>query len=66
MERWEYKTLKFKIGSFWGRVKVDENEFETALNAAGDQGWELVSSLDTNEYQGQSKELIVIMKRRKA
>jgi hypothetical protein len=66
MERWEYKTLKFKIGSFWGGVKVKENEFEVMLNDAGDQGWELVSSLDTSEHQGQSKEIIVIMKRRKA
>lgn len=66
MERWEYRTLKFKIGSFWGGVKVDENEFESKLNEAGEQGWELVSCVDTSEHQGQSKELIVIMKRRKS
>ncbi|WP_256758121.1 DUF4177 domain-containing protein [Cohnella sp. WQ 127256] len=66
MERWEYKTLKMKIGTFWGGVKVDESEFETVLNQAGEQGWELVSSVDTSQYQGQSKDLICIMKRRKS
>jgi hypothetical protein len=65
MGKWEYKTFKFKIGSFWGGVKVKENEFEMLLNEAGEQGWELVSCLDTSEHQGQSKELIVIMKRTK-
>jgi hypothetical protein len=66
MDKWEYKTLKFKVGTFWGGVKVNENDFENILNEAGDAGWELVSCLDTSEHQGQSKELIVILKRKKS
>lgn len=65
MEKWEYKTIKFQIGTFWGGVKVDENYLEMVLNEAGENGWELVSSVDTSQYQGQSNELVVIMKRRK-
>ncbi|GGG85427.1 DUF4177 domain-containing protein [Paenibacillus radicis (ex Gao et al. 2016)] len=65
MDKWEYKTLKFKIGSFWGGVNVDEQQFEDILNEAGSQGWELVSSVDTSQYQGQSKDLIVVMKRKR-
>ncbi|NBC69563.1 DUF4177 domain-containing protein [Paenibacillus sacheonensis] len=63
MEQWEYKTIKFKIGGFLGG-KLDPNEFEDMLNQYGVQGWELISCFDTSKYQGESKDIISIFKRR--
>jgi len=64
MEQWEYKTLKFMTGGFFGG-KVDEEELELELNRYGADGWELVSTFDTSQSQGASREIIVVFKRRK-
>jgi len=63
MEKWEYKTLKIEFKGFWSR-NLDANEFEGDLNLLGRDGWELVSCFDTSQYQGESKEVIAILKRR--
>jgi hypothetical protein len=64
MEKWEYRTIKYKTGGFLGG-KVNEGEFEESLNGFGEEGWELVSCFDTSVYQGQSRDIIVVFKRRK-
>ncbi|GIP23825.1 MULTISPECIES: DUF4177 domain-containing protein [Paenibacillus] len=64
MEQWEYRTLKFKTGGFLGG-KIDEEEFEYALNTYGQEGWELVSCFDTSQSQGASRDIIVVFKRRR-
>ena len=64
MEQWEYKTIKFKIGGFLGG-KLKPEELDLELNNYGSEGWELVSCFDTSKYQGESKDIIVIFKRRK-
>ncbi|CAH0118655.1 MULTISPECIES: DUF4177 domain-containing protein [unclassified Paenibacillus] len=64
MEQWEYRTIKYETGGFFGG-KVREDEFEEELNRHGREGWELVSCFDTSIYQGQSKDIIVVFKRRK-
>ncbi|RAR41489.1 DUF4177 domain-containing protein [Paenibacillus sp. MDMC362] len=63
MDQWEYKTLKYKTGGFLGG-KVDEEEFEDLLNSYGIDGWELISCFDTSVHQGQSRDIIAVMKRR--
>ncbi|WP_342437117.1 DUF4177 domain-containing protein [Paenibacillus sp. FSL L8-0436] len=63
MERWEYKTIKFKTGGFWGG-RVDDSEFQEELNFYGKEGWELVSCFDTSQAQGASKDVIVVFKRK--
>ncbi|WP_410769405.1 DUF4177 domain-containing protein [Fontibacillus sp. BL9] len=65
MEQWEYKTMKYKTGGFLGG-KVDTEEFELELNRYGLDGWELVSCFDTSLSQGQSRDVIVIFKRKKS
>jgi hypothetical protein len=62
MQKWEYKTMKYKTGGFLGG-KVDTEEFEYELNALGSEGWELVSCFDTSMSQGSSREIIVVFKR---
>lgn len=61
--KWEYRTIKYKTGGFLGG-KVKEDEFEQILNEAGYEGWELVSCFDTNEANGQSKDIIAVFKRK--
>lgn len=64
MEQWEYKTIKYKTGGFLGG-KVDPEQFEHELNQYGFEGWELVSCFDTNLSQGQSRDVIIVFKRRR-
>jgi len=64
MEQWEYKTWKYKTGGFLGG-KIDEEEFDAQLNQFGKEGWELVSCFDTSVYQGQSRDIVVVFKRRR-
>ncbi|WP_066305735.1 DUF4177 domain-containing protein [Bacillus sp. FJAT-29814] len=64
MDRWEYKSIKFKPGGFFGG-KLDESEFENELNEYGNKGWELISCFDTSFGQGTSREVIAVMKRKK-
>ncbi|RHW43329.1 DUF4177 domain-containing protein [Neobacillus notoginsengisoli] len=63
MDKWEYKTIKFKPGGFLGG-KIDEEELETDFNKYGQEGWELVSCFDTSFGQGTSREVIAVMKRK--
>lgn len=63
MDQWEYKTLKYKTGGFLGG-KVNEEEFEDLLNSYGIDGWELISCFDTSVHQGQSRDIIAVMKRK--
>lgn len=62
MLRWEYLTLKFGT-SGWLGGHVDTAELDAELNALGDDGWEVVAALDTNQSHGQSRYIVVILKR---
>lgn len=64
MDYWEYKTLKYATGGFFGG-KIDHEEFEVELNNLGYEGWELVSCFDTSMSQGASRDIIVVFKRKK-
>lgn len=64
MEKWEYMTYKYRTGGWLGG-KVDTEEFDQALNHYGEHGWEVVSCLDTSVSQGQSRDVLVVFKRRK-
>ncbi|MGG1661446.1 DUF4177 domain-containing protein [Brevibacillus sp. NRS-1366] len=64
MEKWEYRTIKFQTGGFFGG-KLDTNEFEAMLNKMGEQGWELISCFDTSQSQGASRDVVTVLKRRK-
>jgi hypothetical protein len=64
MDRWEYKSIKIEVRGFWTK-KLDVNEFDDQLNSLGSDGWELVSCFDTSQYQGESKEVIAVFKRKR-
>ena len=62
--RFEYKTIKLATSGFLGG-KFDASDLDAELNRLGDQGWELVSSFDTNSVHGQTRDIVAILKRRK-
>lgn len=61
---WEYKTLEFKSRGFWIDGKVNIKEIDYELNRLGAKGWELVSMVGTNQYQGASRKIILVLKRK--
>ena len=62
MVQWEYKSVSFDVGGFWGGV-LNTSEFDRATNQYGQEGWELVSCFDTNYSQGGSRYIIAVFKR---
>ena len=61
MEKFEYRTMTYEAKGAWGG-KVD-SELEERLNALGSQGWELVSTVATNQI-GSTNSLVSIFKRK--
>ena len=60
---WEYRTVKFPAsGGFLGG-RIDTAAFNARLNELGEQGWELMSALATNQGYGWSREILAILKR---
>jgi hypothetical protein len=63
MRRFEYRTVKCDIGGKWfSAAEFDPGTLDVVLNSHGQQGWELVSSIDTNQG-GTSRYLVLIFKR---
>lgn len=63
---WEYKTLQldFQSGSFFSMGgQFDAKILSTELNRLGWDGWELVSTFDTNNVQGATRFVIAVLKR---
>ncbi len=60
--RWEYKVHAFDSKHFLsGKFKWED--FEGDLNRMGREGWELVSTLDTNSYRGSTGSVVALFKR---
>jgi len=60
--KWEYKTLCLSISGLMV-PNVNTDEIDTALGRLGRDGWELVSTFDTNAGRGRSHQLVAIFKR---
>ena len=63
MDRFEYKTLFTDAKGVFGG-KVDEHTFQNDLNELGHEGWELVSTVATDQAYGSTRWVISILKRR--
>ena len=63
MIRWEYKIIKFGTKGILGG-KLDEVELEAKMNERGKEGWELTTAMDTNQSHGETRDVIVMFKRR--
>lgn len=62
MKKYEYKVITTTEEGFWD-PKVQEQKIEAELNKLGSEGWELTSVIDTNNYQGKTKEIVLFLKR---
>lgn len=63
MDKYEYYTYVYNTEGIMGG-KVDVNVFQNELNKLGSDGWELVSSVSTNQANGYSKSIVSIFKRK--
>lgn len=63
MEKFEYYTFVYDTKGFTGG-KVDTEVFQEELNKLGSIGWELVSSLSTNQGNGYTRSIVSIFKRK--
>ena len=65
MRKFEYKTIKFDLrgGLFSGGGKVDTENVQNQLNELGNEGWELINTIDTAHFKGASRDLVMILKR---
>lgn len=67
MRKFEYKVLKLDLRgglfSAGGKVNVEALNFD--LTKLGDQGWELVNTVNTSKGHGYSRDLALIFKKDK-
>lgn len=62
-KKFEYKTLTTKEERGFWSSKMDTSGLEVHLNKLGFEGWELVSVVETNRYEGSTNEIIFVFKR---
>lgn len=63
MDKFEYKTIFTDAKGFLGG-KIEPLQFEKELNELGMQGWELVSSVSSNQSYGSTRWIVSIFKRK--
>jgi len=63
--RWECKSLKLRTTGLFGG-KLDEAEMDRLLNEHGPGGWEVATAYDANSGHGESRFVVIVMKRPKA
>ena len=63
IQKWEYMSLKVEAKGWFVGGELDQEEFDNKLNQLGRDCWEVVSVFDTNMLDGQSREIIAVLKR---
>lgn len=61
-KKFEYKIISLGASGFWS-TRFDWNALTDKLNSLGLQGWEVSGVIDTNGYEGSSKEVSILLKR---
>jgi hypothetical protein len=61
--KWEYTSLLLPSSGWLVSGKVDVQTLTDHLNRLGEEGWELVNTLDTNFRDGGTRDVIAILKR---
>ena len=66
MKKYEYKTLEFEANdSLMSKsMHLDSNEVQEVINNLGEEGWELVNSIDY-ALNGFTSKIILFFKREK-
>lgn len=66
MQKFEYKILDVPATKGWWSSggKVNFQELSNKLNELGHEGWEVIGSTDLNRYHGESRNVMIILKRK--
>ncbi|MET7044427.1 DUF4177 domain-containing protein [Clostridium botulinum] len=64
LDKWEYTSIKVETKGLLGGI-LEIEDFNFKLNELGEQGWELVSCISTNQDDGKTREVSAVFKRRK-
>jgi hypothetical protein len=62
MKKFEYLTLRVRETGLIGK-RVNPKKLTKNLNELGEEGWELASTFETNEDEGETKDVFLIFKR---
>lgn len=60
--KWEYRSIKMEAHGVLGG-NLDVGSFDQLLNVQGAEGWELVSTMDTNLVEGATRYVVAVFKR---
>ena len=65
VQKWAYRTISIaaEFNGAFARSHIDFQLLNEELNRLGEQGWELVSVMDTNLVQGQTRDVVAFLKR---
>ncbi len=61
--KWEYMTVMFETEGWFLGGKLDGQKFTERLNTLGRENWELISVFDTNMWEGQTRNVVAVLKR---
>lgn len=66
MKKFEYKTLEFEANDskIYKSIHIDSVEIEETLNSLGEDGWELVNTVDY-ALNGFTRKVILFLKKEK-
>jgi len=63
MKKYEYRLKKYDAKGFFTGGELDLPDIESECNEMGQDGWELVSTITTNESIGATKWVVVTFRR---
>ena len=61
--KWEYMLLTLAAKTWFLGGAIDAQKLTDRLNELGADGWELVSTFDTNMLNGQTRDVVAVLKR---
>jgi len=62
MQKWKHKMVKIPTKGVFGG-KVDDERINALLDRMSNEGWEMVSVVDTSQSYGASKYLLLFFKK---
>ena len=65
MTRWEYLIITAERSGLFKSGSVDFENVLQKIQNLGDEGWELVSTMDTNLSHGKTENVVLFFKRPK-
>ena len=65
-KRFEYMIVTAEAGGVFSSGKVNFEAIHDSINELGEEGWELVSTMDTNAHEGRTRDVVMFFKREKS